>query len=871
MQLPGGAIGWALRPDGTPDDTALLTGNASLFQALRCGIALAGLRGESQPDWELAVTDLGTALRSAPEAFADRSRYSMDWYYPVLGGAVTGAGGPRPAGRRLGPVRRPRPGRPLRRRPAVGDRRRDLRAGPRPRRRRADRRGDRAGRGDAAPPATTTAPTGPASSSPTTPAGRSSGRRGRRPRWCWPPTRSPARRRRRGLFTDPGRAAARRAPDDAGRACRRWLLEVRAPSIRDRAPTRPDVDRGRRQPEPAGRAAGTLPATRRRSSWSTTPPPTARPARSGRAPRGHGGRARAQLGAHARTLGVARAGTPFVAFADDDSWWAPGDLARAVEIMRAHPRLAVLNARILVGAEERLDPVCRRWPRARWARARPARPLAARVRRLRGLVRTAAFEAVGGFDPVVRFPGEEERLALDLAAAGWGLAYVDAVDRAPPPVPAPAPARAAAGGDLAQPPAHRAMRLPWTDVAQLLPAPPGGGRAGAGLLRALPDVPAALRRRRPIPAAVRADAAPRPTGARPRRSPTRPASAGGAAPPGPSRSASSCTPRRDGGACSAVRLGVLPERRTWVVVAGLGAAGRSRRRPRSVGEAAGPANRRHVGRRIGARRRALAFSARRRLPDRIARTVAGPRRATRGRTASHPAPRRRGPAGSVAGARRRRTGSEVGPALGFRARGRWACAGTTGGGGLRPLLAGTCRRPPPLPLLPTLPHTPPPPLPRPSAVHSCGPCPGIRLARPRPPPPPPSAGAVDAGAGRRPGGQPLGRDRPAAGLADAVVAGSRRASAASTSASRCRACSSSATTCCRSKAIVAPSGSCSSSALDDCEAATTLSNSRVSASIWAARRPARPAAGRVTAASAAAAASRCRAAPRSRRTPSTRV
>jgi hypothetical protein len=91
MQLPGGAIGWALRPDGTPDDTALLTGNASLFQALRCGIALAGLRGEDQPDWELAVTELGTALRTRPEAFADRSRFSMDWYYPLLGGAVTGA------------------------------------------------------------------------------------------------------------------------------------------------------------------------------------------------------------------------------------------------------------------------------------------------------------------------------------------------------------------------------------------------------------------------------------------------------------------------------------------------------------------------------------------------------------------------------------------------------------------------------------------------------------------------------------------------------------------------------------------------------------------------------------------------------------
>jgi cellulose synthase/poly-beta-1,6-N-acetylglucosamine synthase-like glycosyltransferase len=63
-------------------------------------------------------------------------------------------------------------------------------------------------------------------------------------------------------------------------------------------------------------------------------------------------------GAAARTLGVGLATTPFVAFADDDSWWAPGALARAVEILRAHPRVAVVNARILVGPEERPDPVC---------------------------------------------------------------------------------------------------------------------------------------------------------------------------------------------------------------------------------------------------------------------------------------------------------------------------------------------------------------------------------------------------------------------------------------------------------------------------------------------------------------------------------
>ena len=96
-----------------------------------------------------------------------------------------------------------------------------------------------------------------------------------------------------------------------------------------------------------------------------------------------------------------------------------------------------------------------------------------------------------------------------------------------------------------------------------------------------------------------------------------------------------------------------------------------------------------------------------------------------------------------------------------------------------------------------------------------------------------SARAVDAGARRRAGGQPLRRDRPAAGLADAVVAGLAAGQSGLDVGQPRRACSSSATTCCRSKAIVAPSGSCSSSALDDRDAATTSSNSRVSASIWA--------------------------------------
>ncbi len=43
------------------------------------------------------------------------------------------------------------------------------------------------------------------------------------------------------------------------------------------------------------------------------------------------------------------------------------------------------------------------------------------------VVRRRAFLQVGGFHPVIFFAGEETVLALDLAAAGWGLAYVDEV------------------------------------------------------------------------------------------------------------------------------------------------------------------------------------------------------------------------------------------------------------------------------------------------------------------------------------------------------------------------------------------------------------------------------------------------------------
>jgi hypothetical protein len=92
LQAPRGEIIWERTADGTPGSYALLTGCSSMYQSLRCAAALGDLAGEPQPDWELAAGQLGHVVASHPEAFADKSRFSMDWYYPVLAGPVRGRG-----------------------------------------------------------------------------------------------------------------------------------------------------------------------------------------------------------------------------------------------------------------------------------------------------------------------------------------------------------------------------------------------------------------------------------------------------------------------------------------------------------------------------------------------------------------------------------------------------------------------------------------------------------------------------------------------------------------------------------------------------------------------------------------------------------
>jgi hypothetical protein len=97
MQLPFGGIAWSQEWDdhgpSRVNRDALLAGSSSIYQSLRAGVALAELVGDSQPEWELVGGRLGHALREHRDLFLDKSTFSMDWYYPVLGGAVRGQAG----------------------------------------------------------------------------------------------------------------------------------------------------------------------------------------------------------------------------------------------------------------------------------------------------------------------------------------------------------------------------------------------------------------------------------------------------------------------------------------------------------------------------------------------------------------------------------------------------------------------------------------------------------------------------------------------------------------------------------------------------------------------------------------------------------
>lgn len=134
------------------------------------------------------------------------------------------------------------------------------------------------------------------------------------------------------------------------------------------------------------------------------------------------------IGAAGRNAGLERAGTPYVVFCDDDGWWDAEGLAEAVRLFQEHPRLAVINARILVRDEARLDPISVEMAGSPLPDTSGV-PGAVLLSFMAGavIVRRSAYEEVGGYDPVFFLGGEEETLAVKLARRGWQMRYVPAV------------------------------------------------------------------------------------------------------------------------------------------------------------------------------------------------------------------------------------------------------------------------------------------------------------------------------------------------------------------------------------------------------------------------------------------------------------
>nr|WP_297427477.1 glycosyltransferase [uncultured Actinotalea sp.] len=212
------------------------------------------------------------------------------------------------------------------------------------------------------------------------------------------------------------------------------------------------------------------------------------------------------LGAVGRNVAIARLRVPYVAFCDDDTWWEPGSLGRAADVLDAHPDVAVLTARIVVEPGGREDPIVAEL-RDSPLRGRPGLPGPALGSFLAGasVVRRTAFEGVGGFHPRLWLGGEEELLAADLASAGWELCYVPELLVHHRPSRARDPHRRRRDGIrntlwftwLRRPLPAAARRT--VDVLRELPR---DRVSAAGVLAALRGLPWVVRERRPLPARV---------------------------------------------------------------------------------------------------------------------------------------------------------------------------------------------------------------------------------------------------------------------------------------------------------------------------------------------------------------------------------
>ena len=91
LQAPTGEIYWAVSPEGRIDRKALLTGSSSVYMSLKCAVSLAMMLEKEHVGWSVAMARLKQAIENKPRFFDEtKGRFSMDGFYPVLTGVMTG-------------------------------------------------------------------------------------------------------------------------------------------------------------------------------------------------------------------------------------------------------------------------------------------------------------------------------------------------------------------------------------------------------------------------------------------------------------------------------------------------------------------------------------------------------------------------------------------------------------------------------------------------------------------------------------------------------------------------------------------------------------------------------------------------------------
>ncbi|MFR9721891.1 glycosyltransferase family 2 protein [Streptomyces sp. MS19] len=216
----------------------------------------------------------------------------------------------------------------------------------------------------------------------------------------------------------------------------------------------------------------------------------------------------ANLGAIGRNLAVREVTTPYTAFCDDDTWWEPGSLRTAADLLDAHPEVATVTARIIVEPDGTEDPIVEELRASPLPRPEglPG-PVLGSFLAGATVLRTDAFRAAGGFSPRLWLGGEEELLAADLMTAGWWLVYAEDLRVHHQPSGLRDPTRRRSDGIrntlwytwLRRPPAAVLRR-----TAHLLLTVPHDRTSAVAVLRALAGLPWVLRERRAVPGDVEA-------------------------------------------------------------------------------------------------------------------------------------------------------------------------------------------------------------------------------------------------------------------------------------------------------------------------------------------------------------------------------